>query len=88
MKRKYDCPKVRIGDWVYACIGGCLETKYSYKVVRIDLVSFSGNRMITVEVGNKKDSFIEGWRNKSIGNGQYWNVTRWMKAKGLSMEIE
>jgi len=72
MKRKYDCPKVRIGDWVYFLETGKYETKYSYKVVKMH-----PNHMITVEVGNKKDDFVGGWRSKVIGNGNYWNVDAW-----------
>jgi len=91
MKRKYDCPEVRIGDWVYFCNAlRICETKYSYKVVKTDGISISGEHMITVEVGNKKDDFVGGWRNRLIGNGNYWNVVLWTKAKKdyLSMEIE
>ena len=87
MKRKYDNPKVKIGDWVYFyCF--CNETKYPYKVVRTDKISFSGSSMITVEVGNKKDDFVAGWPDKNIGDGKYWNAAFWTKIKGSSMEIE
>jgi hypothetical protein len=86
MKRKYDCPKVKIGDWVYICYCGD-ESKYSYKVVKIG-VSVYGGDMITVEVGNKKDSFIGGWGCESIGKGQYWNVTQWKKKHSSIIEIE
>lgn len=73
MKRKYDCPKVKIGDWVYFLEEGRWETEYLYKVVMIR----SGGR-ITVEVNkNKKDDFVGGWTNSCIGNGKYWNVDSW-----------
>ena len=64
MKRKYDCPKVRIGDWVYFYYNGH-ESKYPYKVVKVD-TSDCGENIITIEI-NKKDDFIEGWESKTIG---------------------
>ena len=72
MKRKYDCLKVKIGDWVYFLEDGRYETKYLYKVVDIR------PRGITVEVNkNKKHVFVGGWINSCIGNGRYWNVVSW-----------
>lgn len=91
MKRKYDCSKVRIGDWVYFCNASrSCETKYSYKVVKTDAISLCGEHMITVEIGNKKDDFVVGWPDSHIGNARYWNVVFWTKTKKdyLLMEIE
>lgn len=90
MKRKYDCPKVKPGDWVYFLEDYGYETKYSYKVVKADRISIGGSYMITVEVDkDKKDSFVGGWTNSCIGSGRYWNVVSWTKVNHCSlMEIE
>lgn len=90
IKRKYDCPKVKPGDWVYFLEDYCYETKYSYKVVKTDRISINGSCMITVEVDiDKKDSFVGGWTNSIIGNGRYWNVVSWTKTNYCPlMEIE
>lgn len=90
MKRKYDCSKVKPGDWVYFLEDLKYETKYSYKVVMVDKISIDGNCMITVEVDkNKKDDFVGGWTSSCIGNGRYWNVVSWTKVNHCPlMEIE
>lgn len=87
MKRKYDCENVKIGDWVYFYYNG-YESKYSYKVVRTGVNGYREN-IITVEIDiNKKDDFIEGWKNRAIGNGRYWNVNMWKKKYSSIIEIE
>jgi len=85
MKRKYDCPKVKIGDWVYFYYNGH-ESKYSYKVVKTGASGYREN-IITVEI-NKKDDFIEGWKSKEIGSGRYWNINMWKKKYSPIIEIE
>jgi len=86
MKRKYDNPKVKVGDWVYFLSNCRDETKYSYKVVRVERPD-----LIIVEVNeNKKDAFVLGWKERTIGDGHYWNVTTWYLGHRhcYNMEIE
>jgi len=79
MKRKYDNPKnIRIGEYVYWSDGNS-DTRFPYRVVAVK------EDHITVELNkNKIDDFMinYGWFNPNIGNGRYWNVILWTRAKG------
>lgn len=84
MKRIYDNPKVKAGDWVYFLEDDKYETEFKYKVVLIKSIS-----MITVEVDcKKKDRFVGGWEAIDIGKGRYWNVVNWCKVKSKELDIE
>ena len=84
MKREYNNQKVKPGDWVYFLEYGKYETKYSYKVVKINTPD-----LITVEVNkNKKDNFVGGWSSSLIGDGKYWNVECWCINKHCCNELE
>lgn len=95
MKRKYDNPKVKIGDWVYFYDAfENYETKCKYKVIGI-----KSNDGIIVEVKNNIEDklTIPGWMtNKRSERELYnlplniraWNVDFWRKQKKMEIGVE
>ena len=96
MIRKYRCPKVKIGDWVYI---RDLCNEYDgickYKVLAV----CEGGEIIVEVKDNKEDSdVIFGWStdNKLSVKMQYnlpsgtkaWFVSFWEKAGGKCLNIE
>jgi len=97
MKRKYDCPKVRIGDWVYIREKYCgYDSIYKYKVLALR----EAGKGIVVEVkDNKEDKcFIVGWltdneldtkRKYDLPSGtKAWFVYLWEKVGKKCLSIE
>lgn len=96
MRRKYDCPKVKVGDWVYIrdwhfeYDGVC-----KYKVLAV----CEGGRIIVEIKDNMEDQpFIRGWStdSKSVVKMYYnlpsgikaWFVSFWEKAGRKCLNIE
>lgn len=96
MKRKYDCPKVKVGDWVYI-----RDWHYEYDCVcKYKVLAVCDEGKIIVEVkNNEKDSnVILGWKtdSKSVVKEKYnlpsgvkaWFVNVWKKAGEKCLNIE
>lgn len=92
MKRKYDCPKVKVGDLVYFYDDFInYETKHTYRVI----VATDNDVLVEVRNNNGDDN-IKGWPvNKNPELKKYglphgircWYIKYWRKAS-IGMEIE
>jgi hypothetical protein len=94
MKRKYDCPKVKIGDWVYIS-----EYDY-YSVCRYKVFAICNEEKIIVEVkdNGEDSSIILGWptdakysikKEYNLPSGiKAWFVSLWKKAGEKCLNIE
>lgn len=95
MKRKYDNPKVKAGDWVYI-----KDRDYNYEsVCKYKVIGFYKRKIIVEVKNNKEDSFlISGWStdDRLYTKEQYnlpsgikaWNVFLWKKAGRKCLDIE
>lgn len=72
MKRKYNNPPVKVGEFVYWS-DGYEESKFAHKVIKKTEI------YITIEMD--RFDISDGWPNPELGNSRYWNVILWTKAK-------